>query len=76
MPAELNIDQLLETERPNKKLKGSRIDKALDKHRKEQLLKFESSSAQMEMTMTSKSKILAQMQMKSEKLELNVNEQW
>ena len=35
LPKEADMDQILGTERPNKKLKGSRIDKALEKLRAE-----------------------------------------
>ena len=46
---------------PNKKLKGSRIDAALNKLREEQKNKSELESSNLGMSLTSKSKIIAQM---------------
>ena len=52
----------MQPEKPKRKVKGSRIDRALEKMRLEQAAKTETESSNMEMT--SKSKILQQMQVK------------
>ena len=63
VPDEAEIDQTLQTEQPQKKLKGSRIDRALNKLREEQKEKSERDSSAFELT--SKSKMLHQMQIKA-----------
>ena len=62
MPNEEEIEQILQPPKPDKKLKGSRIDRALNKLREEQKEKSERESSAYELT--SKSKILQQMQIK------------
>ena len=65
MPTEEEIAQTLElNESTSKKKKGSRIDKALNKHREEMREKSE------QMELTSKSKILEQMRIKSDQLQV------
>ena len=55
----------------SRRLKGSRIDRALEKLREEQREKFEQDSARNEaMSMTNKSRMLEQMQLKTEKLQI------
>lgn len=67
VPKEEDIKQILAPEKPDKKVKGSRIDRALEKLREEQALKSETNS---QMEISSRSKILAQMQMKSDQLNI------
>ena len=71
LPDEKLIESNLSDDKSRKKLKGSRIDKALNKMREEMKERSEKgSSSGYDMTLTSKSKLLAQMQIKSEKLEV------
>ena len=62
VPNASEIEDVMQPERPKRKVKGSRIDRALEKMRLEQAAKTETESSNMEMT--SKSKILQQMQVK------------
>jgi len=67
VPRDEEIKQVISPEKADKRVKGSRIDRALEKMREEMAQKSESNS---HMDLTSKSKILAQMQIKSERLDL------
>lgn len=70
VPDENMIEQTLQMEESSKKkLKGSRIDKALSKLREEQKERSERDSSAYELT--SKSKILHQMQIKQVQLEID-----
>ena len=63
MPNQSEIEDVMQPEKPNRKVKGSRIDRALEKMRQEQAARTnETHSSQYEMT--SQSKIIAQMQVK------------
>ena len=65
VPNASEIEDVMQPEKPKRKVKGSRIDRALEKMRIEQAAKMETESSNMEMT--SKSKILQQMQIKMSK---------
>lgn len=71
LPSESDISALLEAEKPKKKEKDSRIDKAVKKMREAQKEKSERDRAEMEMTMTSKSKVVQQMQFGKDLLKVN-----
>ena len=64
VPTEAEVADLLEAEKPKKKEKGSRIDKAVNQMREAQREKSEKDRADVEMALTSKSRILKQMQQK------------
>ena len=52
MPSASEIEQTLQPEKPERKVKGSRVDRALEKMREEQSRKAETNS---QMTLTSRS---------------------